>query len=114
MAADTRDLGVGDEVDGIRRARVLRDRGIGVIALARLLVIYHVLEHGAEADRAVDLGLLLGRKIDGLGVAPPFDVEDTVVGPAMLVVSDQTPARVGRQRGLAGAGEAEEERDVAV
>ena len=77
-------------------------------------VVDDVLEHRAEADRVEDLRLASRRQVDRLGVAAALDVEDAVVGPAVLVVADQLAARVGRQRRLAGAGEAEEERHVAV
>ena len=56
----------------------------------------------------VDLGFRLGVEVDGLGVAAAFEVEGAVVGPAVLVVTQQDAVRVGRQRGLAGAGQAEE------
>src|SRR4051794_19273971 len=58
------------------------------------------------------LGFL--RELDGLGVAAALEVEDAVRRPAGLVVADQRAVRIGRQRGLAGAGEAEEQRAVAV
>ena len=53
-------------------------------------------------------------KPDRLGVAAALEIEDAVAAPAMLVVADQHAVRVGRQRRLAGAGEAEEDRHVAV
>ena len=54
------------------------------------------------------------RELDGLGVAAALEVEDAVRRPAGLVVADQRAVRIGRQRGLAGAGQAEEQRAVAV
>ena len=50
----------------------------------------------------------------GEGTYAALDVEDALLAPAMLVVADQLALRVGRQRGLAGAGETEEEGHVAV
>ena len=73
---------------------------------------HHVLEHRAEADGLVDLRLGAGREADDLGVAAALEVEDAVVGPAVLVVADEAAGRVGAERGLAGAGEAEVQRDV--
>ena len=49
-----------------------------------------------------------------LGVAAALEIEHAVRAPAVLVVADEDAVRIGRQRGLAGAGEAEEQRDVAV
>ena len=56
--------------------------------------------------------MLLGQ-IDALGVAASLDVEDAVIGPAVLVVADELPPDIGRQGRLAGSREAEEERDLA-
>ena len=109
-----RDLRVRDELDGVRAAGVLRDARVVVVGRAGDGVVDDVLEHGPEADRAEDLGLLLRAEVDALGVAAALDVEDAVVGPDVLVVADELPARVGRERGLARAGEAEEEGDIAV
>ncbi|MNT05893.1 hypothetical protein D3C72_1405380 [compost metagenome] len=70
---------------------------------------HHVFENRAEtAGRGVDFRFGFGRKLDRLGVAAAFEVEDAVLAPAMLVIADQRARRIGRQRGLAGAGQAEE------
>ena len=54
------------------------------------------------------------REPDHLGVAAALEVEDPVVGPAVLVVAHETAMRVGRQGCLAGPREAEVEGDVAL
>ena len=109
------------------RARV-RDRGQrvgapGVLGPAAVVEIEDVgvgvhrdvLEHGAEHPRrGMDRGLRARREPDHLGVAAALEVEEAVAAPAVLVVAEQRPVRVGRQRGLAGAGEAEEDRRPAV
>ena len=59
-------------------------------------------------------GSAVAREADRLRVAAALDVEDAAVAPAVLVVADQRALRVGRQRRLAGAREAEEDRDAAV
>ena len=68
-----------------------------------VLIEHHVLQHRAEAQRLEDLRLVFRRKIDRLGVAAAFDVEDAVVAPAMLVVADEVAFRIGGERRLAGA-----------
>ena len=84
-------------------------------SVARVGVDHHVLEDRAEpAGGRVDLRLGLGRQLDHLGVAAALEVEDARVAPAVLVVADEAPLRVARERGLAGAGEAEEQRRVAL
>jgi hypothetical protein len=108
-----RDDGVGDVVDRVRGPRVLGDRAVVEVDLAGALVEDHVLEDRPEhLGRLVDLRLALPRQADGLRVAAALEVEDAVVAPAVLVVADEATARVGRERRLARAREAEEERDV--
>jgi hypothetical protein len=51
---------------------------------------------------------------DHLRVAAALEVEDAVVAPPVLVVADQRPLGVGRERRLPRPGEAEEDRDVVV
>ena len=75
---------------------------------------HHVLQHRAEAvGGGEDFRLGLVREPDGLGVAAALEIEDAVRAPAVLVVAEQGAVGIGRQRGLAGAGQAEEQRDVA-
>ena len=57
----------------------------------------------------VDLGLVLFLEVDALGVAAALNVEDAVIGPAVLVVTDELALGVGGEGGLDGAGEAEED-----
>ena len=108
MAGDTRHLGVLDELDGIRAARVLRDAGVVEIDGVALVVEDHVFQHAAEAERVENIGLVFRREVDGFGVAAALDVEDAVVAPDVFVVADEPAFRVGGKRGLARAGEAEE------
>src|SRR5690606_20987062 len=81
----------------------------------RLRIDDHVLEDRAEPTaRRVDQRLALGGEADHLRVVPALEVEDALVRPAVLVVADELARRVGREGRLAGAREAEEERDVAI
>ena len=113
MPAGARDHRIVDEVQRVRGARVLRDL-VGIeIQQARLRIHGHVLQHRAEADGVPDLRLVLARKAYALGVAAAFEIEDAVVAPAVLVIADQAALGVGRERGLAGPGESEEERHIA-
>ena len=114
LAAAQREFDVGDVLDRIGRAGVLGQRLVGQVQPA-VRVGDDVLQHGAEAMAGgPDLRFVLGRQVDHLGVAAAFEVEHAVVAPAVLVVADQLAMRIGRQRGLAGAGQAEEQRDVAL
>src|SRR6202011_2610624 len=74
----------------------------------------HVLEHGAETVRGrVDFRLCFGGELHRLRVAAAFEIEYTLWGPTVLVVADQRARGVDRDRGLAGARQAEEQRNVA-
>ena len=82
---------------------------------AQLGIEHHVLHHRAEAlGRRVDFRLRLARQLDRLGVAAALEIEHAALAPAVLVVADEDAVRIGRERRLAGAGEAEEDRRVAV
>ena len=109
-----RDLRVRDELDGVRAAGVLRYARVVVVGHARDGVVHDVLEHGSEPDRVEDLRLLLRAEVDALCVAATLNVEDAVIGPDVLVVADEETARIGREGGLARAGEIEEEGDIAL
>ena len=83
------------------------------VANSGLRIEHHVFQHRAEAiGRRVDLRFGFLRELDALGVAAALEVEYAVRPPAMLVVADQRAVRVGRERGLAGAGEPEEQRHI--
>src|SRR5665213_3430197 len=105
---------VGHEADRIRGARVLGERGVVDVELARDRVDDDVLEDRAEAmRRGPDLRFRFLAQLDHLRVAPALEVEDAVARPAVLVVADQRPVRIRGERRLAGPGEAEEDRGVA-
>ena len=70
----------------------------------------HVLDHRTESNRMIDFRLLFFFQVDALRVASPLNIEHTVVGPAVFVIPDQLPRRVGRQGRLSGSGQSEEHR----
>jgi hypothetical protein len=131
---DARNLGIRDEVNGVSAAGVLGDTIVRVVRFARDGVVGDVLENGTEANGVEDLGLLFGVETDALGVATTLNVEDTVVRPDMLVVTNQLSPRVRRKgpvsgtssiirmhmrkasgdERLASAGKTEKERHIAV
>ena len=98
--------------DRVRYAGILRNRLVGEVDLA-LLVYRHVLQQRVAADGVPDVGLVLLREVDNLGVAAALEVEYAVVVPAVLVVADQLALRVGRKRGLAGSRQTEEDSRLA-
>jgi len=104
---------VSDKLDRIGAARVLRNAGVAKLDVPVGLVEHHVLEHRAETQGLENVGLGLIGQVDGLGVAAPFDVEDAGVAPTMLVVADEQPLGIGRERGFAGARQTEQQRGAA-
>lgn len=80
----------------------------------RSMIIRHILQNGAKLDGAKDLGFLLRIQPYALGIATSFNVEDSSVGPNVLVVADELPVGIGGEGGFACAGESEEERDITV
>mmetsp|Transcript_3001 Transcript_3001/g.5561 ORF Transcript_3001/g.5561 Transcript_3001/m.5561 type:complete len:365 (+) Transcript_3001:212-1306(+) len=109
-----RNLGVVDVVDRVGQPRVLGERAVFVVDVARNEVVLDVFEHGAELGGVEDLWLLVAAEVDGLGVAASLDVEHSVVSPDVLVVANEQALWVARKRGLSGSREAEEDADVAV
>ncbi len=82
-----------------------------VVEVENAAVVQHdVLEHRAERTRRrEDLRFRLLREPDYLRVAAALEVEHPAIAPAVLVVTDQGPLRVCRERRLARPGETEED-----
>jgi len=113
-AGDTGDLSVLDVLDGVCAASVLGEGSVIVVDNTGGGVEDNVLEDGTELDGVENIGLLLSGEANALGVAAALNVEDTLVAPAVLVVTDQGTLGVGRESCLAGAGETEEDSNVSV
>ena len=111
----TRARRVRDELEGIGRARVLSLALVVEVDDPRVRIERDVLQHRAEAQRrVVDLGLGFARELDALRVASALEIEHAVRTPAVLIVADQGAVRIGGERGLAGTGQAEEQRHVSL
>ena len=111
---NTRNTSVGNELDGVRAPSVLGDADVVVVGFTRNDIVDNVLKDRTKPDGVVDLRLLLGGKVDALGIAPTLDVENTVVRPDVLIIADQLTVGVGRQCGLSSSRESEEESDITV
>ena len=108
-------VGVRDEVERIAGPRVLGQARIVDIGHPGHRIEHDVFQHRAEAgDRRIDLRLGGRRQVDHLGVAAALEIEDAPRAPAVLVIADQGARGVGRQGRLAGAGQAEKDRAVAL
>src|SRR5690606_38395170 len=74
---------------------------------------HNVFQQRTKAIRGgPDLGLGLSRQPNGLGVAAALEIEDAVLGPAVLVVTKERAFWVRRKRRFSSAGQAEEDRSV--
>ena len=107
-------LVVGDVVDGVGHARVLRFMDIKIVNSFRHGVHSDILEQSISLDGAEDIRLRLLRQIDGFGVTASFKIEDAVIVPSVLVVSDEEAVGIRGESGLTGAGQTEEQSGVAI
>ena len=111
---DAGDLGVLDVLDGVGAAGILGQGIVIIVNESSFWVEDDVLENGAEADSVENVGLLLSRQTNALGIAATLDVEDASVAPAMLIVTDQGTLGVSREGSLTRTRQAEEYRDVSI
>ena len=106
--------GIGDKVQRIGHAGILGFGRVVKIRNAGDGVNHHIFHHGAEAlGGGENFRLGLARQFDGLGIAAALKIKDAVLAPAMLVVADENARRIRRERGFAGAGQAEKHGCVA-
>ena len=97
------DLGVLDIFDGVCASGILCECAVIVVDDPGFGVKDHVLKDAAKADGVEDVGLFLFRQIDALGIASSFDIEDSSVSPAVLVIPNKCPLGICRQCCLASA-----------
>ena len=88
---------VGNGAERIGRTRIFRKRLRVEIQLARHRIDYHVLDDGPKLMRGgPNLRFLLAAQADDFCVAAALEIKDTVTRPAVFVVADQRPVRIGR------------------
>ena len=98
-------------VDRVRYTCILGHALIVEVDLAVLIQCY-VLKQGVALDRVVDIRLRFFIQVDDLRIAATFEVEDAVVIPAVLVITDEETLRVCGKRCLACSGKTEEDRGI--
>ena len=89
-------------IDRVRYTSVLGNALVSEVNLA-VLINSHVLKESVTSDGTVDIRFRLFVEVDDLSVATAFEVEDTVVVPAVLVVTDEETLRIGRKGCLASS-----------
>ena len=82
---------------------VFRLGTIGIVHLQGFRIVDHVFQQRPKADGVIDVRLGLLVQVDHFGITAAFKIEYAVLGPAMLVITDQRPAGVGGQGGFASA-----------
>ena len=58
--------------------------------------------------------LFLGTQINTLGVTATFNIENTSLGPAVLVIANEEAMRVSRESGLTSPRETKKQGDISV
>ena len=99
------------EPNGVRDPGVLGHRAVVIVGLPVGLQ-NHVFKHAAKSNGVPNFRLAFFRKTDALGVAPAFNVKDTIGRPPMFVISYQGPLRICRKRRLSSARKPKEQRYV--
>ena len=95
-------------VDRIRNASVLGYALVGEIYLA-ILVYCYVLKESVACDGTVNIRFRFLVEVDYFRIATAFEIEYTLVVPAVFVVTNKLTLRVGRQCGLARTRKTEED-----
>ena len=86
-------------IDRVRNTSILGYALICEVDLT-VLVYRYVLEERVSADGVIDVRFRLLVEVDDLSVATAFEVEYTVIVPAVLVVTDEETLRVCRKGSL--------------
>ena len=95
-------------VDRIRNTSILSYALVFKVNLT-VLVNSYVLEKSITSDRTVDVWLRLLVKVDNLCVATTLIVEDTIVIPTVLVITDELTLWIGRESCLTCTRKTEED-----
>lgn len=112
MSANTGNARAIDEFDWVRAAGVFGDRFVIVIG-GVIFVEIDVFEHRSEPDCVEDLWFFFFGEVDTFSVASTFKVEDSGVGPTVLIVADEVAIWVGGDGCFSGSGEPKEEGGIA-
>jgi hypothetical protein len=111
MVAKGLRLVVGNVVDGVGDTAILSLLSVEVIHFLGDRIDHNILEKSIALDGTVDIWLRLLGEVDGLGVASSFKVENSLVVPSMLIVTDELATEKcedgKRERKVAYCGSAE-------
>ena len=98
-------------IDRIRNTSIFCHTLIRKINLT-LCIKSNILKKRISLDRIVNIWLGFLVQIDDLRIASTFKIEDSIIIPSMLVVTDQKTLRIGRKSCLSCSGKSEENRCI--
>jgi hypothetical protein len=83
-------ISVLDLRNGVAGTRIFGQTAVVQVDLTSLCIDNYVLQNRAEpSSRRVNVRLSFGAQANDLCVAPTFHIEDAIIAPAVLVVSNQ-------------------------
>ena len=88
VAANGRNLSIGNVRKGVSSPCVFGDIGIIVVDVSGSLLEPHVFQHCSEPDRIVNLRLLFLTEAKALSITPSLDIPNPFICPDVLIVSD--------------------------
>ena len=105
---------VGNILDRIRNTGILGNGRILKVEGSGILIDYNVFNKCSEADSVPDLRLVLLGEVYALRIAAAFEIEHSVIRPAVLVVSDKPAVWIRGEGGLSCSAKAEEQCGITV
>lgn len=113
MAASSRELSAWNMFQRIANSCVFSNRYIIKINSSWLVrVIFDILNNSTKLDSIPNFGFFLSAEIDGFSIASSFNVEDTLVSPDVLIITNQSSLRISTESSLTSTRQAEQESGV--
>lgn len=109
------ELGIRDVLKRVASSGVFSDVNVIVVDnLVGNIAELNVFKDSSELNSIEDFRFLFSGEIDGLSVASSLNVEDTIVGPAVLVITEKFSLGISGEGGLTSSGETEEKGDITI
>ena len=89
-----------DKVNWVRHTTVLGLRNVVVIDLLRRSIDRDILKHSTRFNCIINVRFILDRQVNGFCIASTLEIEDSIIIPSMLIISDQESVRISRECGL--------------
>jgi hypothetical protein len=89
MSTNSWDFSVANKLQGIRSTGVLSDADISKVNLSSALLESNVFQNSTKFDGVIDLWLLLFAESYTLGIATSLHVEDSLISPNVLVITNE-------------------------